>query len=320
MAVLRLVFFGTAELARFSLAALADCMAYEISSVISQPDRPKGRDLKLQPSAVKVEAQRRGLPVLQPDRARDPKFLEALRALQPELIVVAAYGQILPGAILELPRFGCLNVHASLLPKYRGAAPIQWAILNGERETGITIMKMDTGLDTGDMLTQESVAINVQDNAQSIHDRLAVLGANLLLRTIPDYVSGRITPVPQPKEGATYARKITKTDGQLDWTQPADHLWNRVRAFTPWPGAFTFLPNEARQPMLKIWEAQPEPGETGHPGEVIRADREGLVVRCGAQSLRLLKLQREGARPLLAREFLAGYPLAPGTHLGSKTS
>jgi methionyl-tRNA formyltransferase len=316
MGSLRLVFFGTAELARVSLAALAAAPDFTIRGVVTQPDRPKGRELKLQPPPVKVEASQRQLTVLQPERARDPKFLEVLAQLEPELIVVAAYGQILPPAILDLPKWGCLNVHASLLPKYRGAAPIQWAILNGERETGITIMKMDAGLDTGDMLTQEKVTIGAQDNAQTIHDRLAAVGASLLLRTIPDYIAGNVRPIPQPKEGATYARKITKADGALDWNQPAVSLWNRVRALTPWPGAFTFLPNEAKQPLLKIREAEPDSSATGRPGEVIQAGREGIVVRCGDSSLRLVRVQREGSRPLTAQEFLAGYHLSPGTRLG----
>ena len=204
---LKIVFFGTAELACPSLAALAENPLCEVVLVATQPDRPKGRELKLQPSPVKSEAVRRNLPVLQPERARDPVFGKALADLQPALIVVAAYGQILPSSILDLPTHGCVNVHASLLPKYRGAAPIQWAILNDESETGVTIMKMDPGLDTGDILSQRATAIQAADNAQSVHDRLARMGAELLLRTIPEYIGGRIVPRKQPQESASYARK-----------------------------------------------------------------------------------------------------------------
>lgn len=307
---------GTAELACFSLSALSDSPSYNIQAVVTQPDRPKGRDLKLQPPPVKVEATRRSLLVLQPERARHPDFIQRLADLRPDLIVVAAYGQILPPAILQLPRFGCLNVHTSLLPKYRGAAPIQWAILNDDPETGVTIMKMDAGLDTGDIVTQECTPILPSDNSQTLHDRLAQIGAQLLLKTIPDCVAGNIKPRPQPEEGASYARKIVKEDGKLDWTQPARQLWNRVRAFTPWPGAFTLLAGETRLPLLKIWEAELAEGLTGKPGGVLGADGSGIVVACGEQALRIRSLQREGGRRLAAQEFLAGHKLNVGAKLG----
>ena len=316
MPPLNIIFMGTAELACASLQALFRDPAFSISAVITQPDRPKGRDLKLQPSPVKQLALRAGLDVRQPERARHPAFLEVLRALQPDLIAVAAYGQILPPAILELPRFGCLNVHASLLPRHRGAAPIQWAILEGDAATGVTIMKMDAGLDTGDMLTKAVTPISDADNAQTLHDRLAELGAALLVRTIPEYVAGRITPQAQSAESATYARKITKHDGRLDWTQPARTLWNRLRAFNPWPGAFTFLPAESRPRLLKIWAAEIVPSSTGQPGRVIAADKGGVLVGCGENALRISTLQLEGGRRLGAAEFLAGHPLRSGTVVG----
>lgn len=309
---LRIVFFGTAELARASLAGLADANLFDLAAVVVQPDRPKGRDLKLLPPPVKAEALKRGLPVLQPAKARDSKFIEDLRQLQPELIAVAAYGQILPASILELPRHGCINVHTSLLPKYRGAAPIQWAILQGETHTGVTIMKMDASLDTGDILTQETVPIREADNAQTLHDQLAQTGASLLVRTIPEYTSGRITPKPQPNEGASYARKISKEDGRLNWSLPARVLWNRIRAFVPWPGAFTYLPNEAKLPLLKIWQAEPADASPGAAGEVLQTDQEGIVVACGEGALRVQQLQREGSRRMTAKEFLAGHNLRPG--------
>src|ERR1044071_3669189 len=214
MAALKIAFLGAAELACPSLSALVRTPDHRIIAVITQPDRPKGRDLNVQPSPVKALATREGLPVLQPERARAASFIDELARLRPDLIVVAAYGQILPMQILELPRFGCVNVHASLLPKHRGAAPIQWAILNDESETGVTLMKMNEGLDTGDILTQRATPIGAGDNAQTLHDRLAVLGAELLIETIPDYIAGKIVPRPQPQDGASYARKITKEDGR----------------------------------------------------------------------------------------------------------
>jgi methionyl-tRNA formyltransferase len=312
---LRIIFMGTAELACASLVALTQVPAFAVLAVVTQPDRPKGRDLKLQPSPVKALATRLGLPVLQPARARDETFAQQLRELQPDLIVVAAYGQILPPAILELPRLGCMNVHTSLLPKYRGASPIQSALLNDESETGVTIMKMDAGLDTGDILTQQSTPITSTDDAQTLHDRLANLGAELLVRTIPDYVVGKITPCSQPTEGVGYAPKITKQDGHLNWTQPARSLWNRIRAFTPWPGAFSYLPAQPKTHLLKIWQAEVI-DQTGQPGEILQADKTGIVVACGWGALRILKLQLEGGRRLTAQEFLAGHELKPGQRLG----
>jgi methionyl-tRNA formyltransferase len=312
MTPLRIVFMGTADLAVASLAALVRDPGCQVVGVVSQPDKPKGRDLRLQPTPVKALAQREALPVLQPARARDPAFLQELSTLQPELVVVAAYGQILPPALLGLPRHGCLNVHTSLLPKYRGAAPIQWALLNGERETGVTLMKMDAGLDTGDMLVQARTVIRDEDDAQTLHDRLAGLGADLLVRTIPDYVAGRVSPQPQPTEGVSYARKITKEDGRLDWTQPARVLWNRVRGLTPWPGTYARLATPAGPQLLKFWQASVRADARGVPGTVLQADKHGVVVACGEGALCLLVLQREGGRRLTAREFLAGHPLLAG--------
>ena len=311
---LRIIFMGTAELACAGLAALARSPAFMAIAVVTQPDRPKGRNLKLQPSPVKALAVRLGLPVLQPARARNESFVQELRALQPDLIVVAAYGQILPPTILELPRFGCLNVHTSLLPKYRGASPIQSAILNDESETGVTIMKMDAGLDTGDILTQQPTPIAPTDDAETLHDRLASLGADLLIRTIPDYIAGKIAPRPQPTEGVSYAPKINKQDGHLDWTQPARILWNRIRAFTPWPGAYTHLPAQPKPCLLKIWQAEVV-DRSGQPREVLQSDKTGIIVACGSGALWILMLQLEGGRRLTAQEFLAGHELKPGQSL-----
>jgi methionyl-tRNA formyltransferase len=287
----------------------------QVVAVVTQPDRPKGRDLKLQPSPVKVLALQAKLPVLQPECARDEAFLGALRDLRPDLIAVTAYGQILPQSLLDLPRFGCLNVHTSLLPRYRGAAPIQWAILNGDAETGVTIMKMDAGLDTGDILAQVKTPIHPEDNSETLHDRLAQLGAELLVKTIPEYVAGRIPSQAQPAEGVSHASKIKKQDGHIDWTQPARIIWNRVRGLMPWPGAFSYLPGQPQPHLLKIWQAEVVE-RSGSAGEILQADKAGIVVGCGREALRILTLQREGGRRLSAQEFLAGHPLLPGQKLG----
>ena len=324
MTALRIIFLGTAELSGASLQVLADDAKFQIAAVVTQPDRPKGRELKPQPSPVKSLALRLGLPILQPERVCDEQFIAGLRALQPDLIIVVAYGQILPPAILELPRHGCLNVHTSLLPQYRGAAPIQWAIANGDTETGVTIMKMDAGLDTGPIVSQRRTPIHPEDDSATLHDRLAQLGAELLVQTIPDYVAGKIQPVPQPATGASHAAKIKKKDGRIDWNQPARTIWNRLRAFTPWPGAFTSwsssfslscetntLKRELQPQLLKIWKAEIVE-RSGRVGEILLADKTGIVVGCGEKALRILELQREGGKRLTAPEFLAGHALKAG--------
>ena len=326
---------GTAELSCASLEKLAADKNFSVVAVVTQPDKPKGRDLKLTPSPVKILAEKLNLPVLQPLKARDEKFISELRELKPDLLVVVAYGQILPQTILDLPQFGCLNVHTSLLPKYRGAAPIQWAIADGEPETGVTIMQVDAGLDTGPILAMRRTPILLTDDSQSLHDRLAQLGAELLVETIPDFVAGKISPQPQPAEGSTYAAKIKKEDGRIGWSQPAVQIWNRLRAFTPWPGAFAFLegartarPHEAetrgraaRAPvpeenlpkpqLLKIWKAEVVE-KSGAVGLVLSADKTGIIVGCGQNALRILELQREGGRRLTSEQFLSGFPLKAG--------
>ena len=331
MKELKVVFMGTAELSCTSLQALAADRQFSVTAAVTQPDRSKGRTLKPQSSPVKVLAQKLGLPLLQPARIRDEKFIADLRALRPELIVVAAYGQILPPDILDLPPHGCLNVHTSLLPKYRGAAPIQWAIAQGDAETGVTIMKMDAGLDTGDIVAQSSTPISPEDDSASLHDRLARLGAELLVQTIPDYVAGKIQPRPQPVEGVSLAPKIKKEDGRIDWNLPAQRIWNRLRAFTPWPGGFTFLQTTAAgnalsvpqsskgqgsgetlpSRLIKIWKAVPIE-KSGEAGTILSADKNGMLVACGQGALRILELQREGGRRMNAAEFLAGHPLTAG--------
>lgn len=301
----RIVFFGTSELACASLRALAAAPQYEILAVVTQPDKPKGRNLELQPTPVKAAALELGLPVLQPRRAREEAFIEQMRTLNLDLMVVAAYGQILPPALLEAPKRGCLNVHTSLLPRHRGAAPIQWAILSGDPATGVTIMKMDAGLDTGPIVAQRETPIRPEDNAQVLHDRLAQMGAELLLESIPPFLAEEWVPRAQP-EGATYARKIEKADGRIDWSEPAEAIWRKVRAFAPWPGAFTFFDRGGRRQMLKIWEAAPQ-SENGPAGAVLRADQSGILTGCGIGSLLLTEVQPEGRKRQKAREFLSGH-------------
>ena len=316
MAALRIIFMGTPDLAAASLRVLLREPVFQIVAVVTQPDRPKGRDLKLQPSPVKQLALESGLLVLQPEKARDEKFIAELRAFQPELIAVAAFGQILPKAILDLPRLGCLNVHTSLLPKYRGASPIQSAILNGDETTGVTIMQMDVGLDTGDMLMQSTTPIRDEDNAATLHDRLAEMGAALLVETIHSLVAGELHAYKQDNALATHVAKIRKEDGNIVWNQPARAIWNRIRAFTPWPGAFTYLPAQPKPLLLKIWGAELV-SAGGNAGEVLSADKSGIVIGCGEDALRVTILQREGGRRMSAQEFLAGNPLPPGTRLAS---
>ena len=311
MTPLRIIFMGTAELSCASLEKLCGEKNFSVVAVVTQPDKPKGRELKLAPSPVKVLAEKFSLPVLQPLKARDENFISELRVLQPDLLVVVAYGQILPPAILNLPPHGCLNVHTSLLPKYRGAAPIQWAIADGNAETGVTIMQMDAGLDTGPMLALRRTPILPTDDSQILHDRLAQLGAELLAETIPGYVAGKILPQPQPAEGLTYAAKIKKEDGQIDWNSPAEKIWQRLRAFTPWPGAFTFLQAEPKPQLLKIWKLEPVE-KSGRAGEVLSADKTGIVVGCGKNAVRILELQREGGKRLSVEQFLTGHPLKTG--------
>jgi methionyl-tRNA formyltransferase len=312
----RIAFFGTAPLACPSLDALAHHPGFHIIRVITQPDRPAGRGLHPQPSPVKTLATRLGLSIDQPDRCRDPRFLERFHQAAPDLAVVVAYGQILPRALLDLAPNGFLNVHASLLPKYRGAAPIQWAILNGDQQTGVTIMRIDEGLDTGDILSTSPTPILETDNAQTLHDRLAQIGARLLVDTIAGLQSHRIQPQPQPHDTASYARKITRADGLLDWTAPARSLWNKTRALVPWPATYTSLPGHDKPTLLKIWEAQPFAHTGGSPGEILAASAAGIIVACGDGALQLLCIQREGGRKMSAADFLAGHPLTPGQRLG----
>ncbi len=287
------------------LAGLLDA-GHEVSLVLTQPDRPAGRGLLPAASAVKRLGLARGIPVRQPARLKGAPELEEVRALRPGALVVAAYGLLLPPALLQATRFGALNVHASLLPRWRGAAPIQRALLAGDRETGISIMQMDAGLDTGPVLMQKALPIAADDDAGTLHDKLAALGARAVVEALSDVESGRARALPQPSEGITYAPKIDKRETRLDWSKPAIELERAVRAYRPAPGAFAMLEGEA----IKIWRAQALAQEC-EPGS-LRVDGEQLLAGCGEGSLGVLELQRAGGRRLSAADFLRGRALARG--------
>ena len=312
---MRIVYMGTPDFAVGTLEAIVKA-GHEVAAVVTQPDKPAGRGKNMQVSAVKAAAQRLGLPVLQPEKVRSDAFFPELERLHPDVIVVAAFGQIIPQRILDLPPYGCLNVHASLLPAYRGAAPIQWAILNGEEKTGATIMQMNAGLDTGDILTVREVEISPEETGGSLFDRLSAVGAELLVETLELVLAGSVQPVRQPAESPTaYARMIRKTDGELDWRESAESLERRVRAMTPWPCAYT----RAEDRTLKIWKAETAAGdETGQtsPGTVLSADESGIMVQTGSGALRITELQREGKKRMPAADYLRGAAMERGTVLG----
>ena len=308
---MRIVFMGTPDFAVPTLEALVHA-AHEVVCVYTQPPRKAGRGKKLQPTPVHQAAERLGIEVRHPASLKSQEEKDAFAALHADVGVVAAYGLILPQAVLDAPTHGCLNVHGSLLPAYRGASPIQRAILDGQAATGVTIMQMDAGLDTGAILSKAATPIGPTDNAQTLHDRLAKLGAKLLLEIIPRHVAGEITPEPQDDALATHAAKITRDMGRIDWSQPATQLWNRARAFTPWPGVFTRLDGK----LLKLLEVEPADADCLEPGRVGQADAAGIIVGCGNGALRITQLQKEGAKRLAAAEFLAGAPLPAGTQLG----
>jgi methionyl-tRNA formyltransferase len=316
---LRVGFAGTPAFARMALAALADA-GHDIPLVLTQPDRPAGRGLKLLPSAVKHEALQRGLPVLQPRSLRlDGRFPDdaaaaraALAAARLDVLVVAAYGLILPAWTLASAAHGCLNIHGSLLPRWRGAAPIQRAIEAGDAQTGITVMLMDEGLDTGPMLSARALPIGADDTAATLHDRLAALGAEMIVDAVPAWVQGRLAAQPQPADGVSYAAKIDKAEAALDWALPAVTLERRIRAFDPFPGASFGLGSE----VIKLWRAQVADGR-GPPGVCLPAPHGGLRVACGVAALDLLELQRPGGRRVPVADFLRGLAVAPGTQLGA---
>jgi methionyl-tRNA formyltransferase len=304
---MRIVFAGTPAFAAVSLDALLRS-GHDVALVLTQPDRPAGRGLKAQPSAVHLFARERGLAVLQPASLKDAAVLQAVTAMRPEVLVVAAYGRILPASLLRAAPRGAINVHASLLPRWRGAAPLQRALLAGDAVTGATIMQMEEGLDTGPILLQASVAVAPEETAGTLHDKLAALGADLLVRALAE------TPTPRPQEESevTYAHRITTDEAEIDWSRSAPEIDRQVRAYDPAPGARTQVNGVA----LKIWHARPEPETGGAPGTVRSADAAGIVVACGTGALRVLEVQRAGGKRLSAGAFLAGHKLAPGAVCG----
>ncbi len=299
---MRVIFAGTPEFAAQALTAIL-AAGHHVPLVLTQPDRPAGRGMKLQPSAVKQLALTHNLPVFQPDRLKDPATHDPIRAAQADVMVVAAYGLILPQAVLDMPRYGCLNIHASLLPRWRGAAPIQRAIEAGDAQTGVTIMQMDAGLDTGAMLLAEALKVGAGETAGELHDRLATLGARLIVEALAQ--RDALVPVAQPPNGVTYAAKISKAEAQLDWNQPADTLARKIRAFNPFPGATFTLAGEP----VKVWRAEAVAG-TGNPGQILAAEADGIIIATSHGALRLTELQKPGGRRLTSAEFLRGNLLA----------
>jgi len=292
------VFMGSPDFALSTLRALAS--AYDLVGVVTQPDRASGRGRELKSPPVKLLAQELNIPVMQPEKLRASEAMERLRAWSPDLIVVAAFGQILKKEVLDLPRFGCINIHASLLPRWRGAAPINAAILHGDEETGVTIMKMDVGLDTGPILSRRSIRLMREDTAGSVTGTLSHLGADLLIETLPDYLSGKLTPMPQSEEGATYAPMLKKEEGKLDFTHPADELERRVRAFNPWPGAFMDFDGT----LLKVHRAHVEAGDASVGQRLVYRDQP--AIGAGSGLLILDEVQPAGKKPMSGKAFLAG--------------
>lgn len=328
---MKIVFMGTPDFAVTTLQALIDS-GHEVIAAVSQPDKPFGRKAEMRPTPVRAAAEAAGIPVLQPRRLKDPEFTEHLEQLAPDVIVVAAYGKIIPGFILELPKYGCLNVHASLLPKYRGAAPIQWAILDGEPETGISIMKMNEGLDTGDILNTARVQITDTETGGSLFDKLAAAGGRLLVETLAMVEAGAVRPEKQPADSPTpYARMIVKEDGLIDWNRSAAEIERQVRALDPWPCAYTRLNGKLFKVLCS--RVLPVSAETGTneagcdrikepdaaaalPGSILAAGSAGIDVCTGAGVLRITEVQLEGKKRMAAVDFLRGHPLEAGVLLG----
>ena len=307
---MKIIFMGTPEFAVPSLRALIES-GEDIVAVVTQPDKPKGRGLEIVLPPTKVLAEKHGIPVLQPAKIKTEEFFNELKKFSADLICVTAYGKILPKNILDLPPHGCINVHASLLPKYRGAAPINWAIIRGEKVTGITTMKMDEGMDTGDMLLKEEVPIDDEDTGDTLSEKLSEIGARLLIETIRLLKEGKLNPIPQDHSQATYAPMLKKEDGKIDWQKSAEEIRNLIRGALPWPGSYTNLEGK----LLKIYKVRLAGGE-GKPGEVIKSESGILRVATGKGALDILKLQIEGGKKLETQVFLRGRRIEEGMVLG----
>ena len=309
---MKIVFMGTPD---FSVETLKQILAagHEVSLVVTQPDRPRGRGKKPSFSPVKEYAMEQNIPCFQPEKIRDESCMEILQKEQADIFVVVAFGQILPQRILDIPKYGCMNVHASLLPKYRGAAPIQWSVINGDAETGVTTMRMDAGMDTGDILLQERIAIAPDETGGSLFDKLAVAGGALCVKTLSRIEDGTIESIPQDHEAATYTRMISKQDGEIDFTLPAERIECLIRGMNPWPSAFTRIGNK----MLKIWEADVIAQNDAHqPGEIFDVTKDAFCVAAGEGALKILSLQLEGKKRMNTADFLRGYTLENGDCLG----
>lgn len=313
---MKIVFMGTPDYAAMALRALIDA-GHEITAVVTQPDKPKGRSKELLPPPVKVCADMYGIPVIQPKRIKRPEAMEELRRFPADVYVVAAFGQILSQEILDIPPLGCLNIHASLLPKYRGASPIQHAIIDGEERTGITIMQMDAGIDTGDILYQRELPIVQDDNYETLHDKLAVLGGEAITEALTLLEQGKLEPVKQDDSLSCYAPLIGKEMGKIDFAQDAETIDRLIRGMTPWPSAFTSYKGK----QLKIWRAVPTVVENVYgrtPGEILRIEKDCVTVASGRGALRIYELQLEGKKRMTAHDFLLGVKMQPGEILGTK--
>lgn len=312
--MIRIVYMGTPDFAVEPLEAIIKA-GYEVAAVVTQPDKQKGRGKEVKMTPVKECALRHGIPVFQPVKIKEPEAVAELEKYQADLFVVAAFGQLLSEEILNMPEYGCINIHASLLPAYRGAAPIQWAVLNGEKESGVTIMQMDKGLDTGDMLLKRSVELSPKETGDSLHDKLMHLGAELIVEALSKLEKGELVPEKQKDELSSYAKKLTKAMGQIDWSKDAVSLERWIRGLNSWPSAYTFFGGKT----LKIWEArvaEENGAQKAEPGHVVSVSREGFTVACGQGALQILSLQLEGKKRVLTREFLLGYQVEPGMILG----
>ena len=327
---MRIVFMGTPDFSVPALKALVEA-GHQVIAVVTQPDKPRGRGKEVQMTPVKIQAMEYGIPVYQPAKVREASFVEVLQGLEADVYVVIAFGQLLPKAVLELPKYGCINIHASLLPKYRGAAPIQWCVIDGERETGITTMMMDVGLDTGDMLEKAVIPIEEKETGGSLHDKLSLAGGDLILSTLKKLEEGTLVRTPQTDEGTCYARMLTKSLGDIDWNQSAVSIERLIRGLNPWPSAYTLWNGKT----IKIWSADViagreaaeflsesgVPSETGiTPGTVVCSDKHGLVVCTGDGLLSIRELQMEGKKRMDTPAFLRGYPIPEGDVFVKKES
>ena len=327
---MRIVFMGTPDFSVPALKALVEA-GHQVIAVVTQPDKPKGRGKEVQMTPVKIQAMEYGIPVYQPAKVREASFVEVLKGMEADVYVVIAFGQILPKAVLELPKYGCINIHASLLPKYRGAAPIQWCVIDGERETGITTMMMDVGLDTGDMLEKAVIPIEEKETGGSLHDKLSMAGGDLILSTLKKLEEGTLVRTPQTDEGTCYAKMLTKSLGDIDWNQGAVSIERLIRGLNPWPSAYTMWNGKT----IKIWAADViagreaaeflsesgVPAETGTaPGTVVCSDKRRLVVCTGGGLLSIRELQMEGKKRMDTPAFLRGYPIPAGDVFVKKES